>query len=90
MNWQSSNCQPPASSRDQMRERDLRRIARPADHRFAEEGAAERHAVKPADQLVVQPAFDAVRVAELEQSLIASLDDGVDPRRRPVVRRLGA
>ena len=73
-----------------MRERDLRGIARAADHRFAEEGAAERHAVEAADERAVQPAFDAVRVAELEQSLVARLDDRVDPGGRPVVGRLGA
>jgi len=76
--------------RDEMRERDLRGVARAADHRFAEKGAAERDAVKPARQLAVLPAFDAVRMAELEQSVVARADDGVDPRRRPVGGGRGA
>lgn len=76
--------------RDEMRERDFRGIAHAADHRFAEEGPAKRDAVEPADQIVTQPAFDAVRMAKLEQAFIACLDDRVDPRRRPVVGGLGA
>ncbi len=76
--------------RHQMRQRDFRRISRAADHRFAEKGTTERNAVQAADQIVPRPAFDAVRMAELEQSLIARLDDGVDPRRRPIVGGLGA
>jgi len=83
---------PPARDepRDKVRERDLGRIARPADHRFAEKGAAERDAVEPTDQLVLLPAFDAVRVADLEQAVVTRLDYRVDPRCRPVARGLGA
>lgn len=73
-----------------MRERDLRRVARAADHRFAEKGAPERYAVQPADQIALVPAFDAVRVAKAEQSVVARLDHRVDPRRRPVVGGFGA
>src|SRR3546814_18813889 len=40
--------------------------------------------------LAVLPAFDAVRMAELEQSVVARADDGVDPRRRPVGGGRGA
>ncbi len=76
--------------RDEVRERDLRCVARAADHRFAEEGAAERHAIEAAGELAVQPHLDAVCMTELEQPLVARLDDGVDPRRRPVVGGLGA
>src|SRR3546814_6356265 len=76
--------------RDEVRERDLRGVARAADHRFAEKRAAERDAVKPARQLAVLPAFDAVRMAELEQSVVTRADDGVDPRRRPVIGGRGA
>ena len=36
--------------RDEMHERDLRSIARAVEHALAEEGAAERDAVEPADQ----------------------------------------
>ena len=76
--------------RDEVRQRDLRCVARAADHRFAEESAAERHAIEPARKLTVQPDLDAVRVAELEQAFVARLDHRVDPRRRPVVGGLGA
>src|SRR3546814_15919076 len=65
-------------------------MARAADHRFAEKGAAERDAIEAADELAVQPAFDAVCMAELEQSVVACPDDRIDPRRRPVVGGLGA
>ncbi len=83
---------PPARDqpRDEMGERDLRRVAGSADHRFAEKGAAERDAVKTAGQRAVQPDFDAVRVAEAEQPFVARLDHRVDPRRRPVGGGLGA
>ncbi len=84
--------QPPAAraqSRDEMRQRDLRCVARPADHRFAEKGAAQCHTIKPAHQLAPLPAFDAVRMAEAEQPVIARLDDRVDPGRGPVVGGLG-
>ncbi len=81
---------PGKQPRDEMGECNLRRVARPADHRFAKEGAAERHAVQPADQLVAPPAFDAVRVAEPEQPVVTRLDHRVDPRRRPVGGGLGA
>lgn len=83
---------PPAGDepRDEVRERDLRRIAGAADHRFAEKGAPERDAVKPADELAVVPTFHAVGMADLEQPVVARLDHRVDPRRRPVARGLGA
>ena len=76
--------------RDEMCKCDLRGVARAADHRFAEKGAPERDAVEAACQLAVQPAFDAVRVAELEQSVVTRLDHRIDPRRRPIARGLGA
>ena len=76
--------------RHEVRQRDLRCIARPADHRFAKERPPERDAVEPADQVVAQPAFDTVRMADLEQPVVTRLDHRVDPCRRPVARRLGA
>lgn len=79
-----------AQPRDEVRERDLRRVARAAHHRFAEKGAAERHPVEPAGEFAVQPAFDAVRMAELEQPVVTRADHRVDPGRRPVVGGCGA
>lgn len=76
--------------RDEVRQGYLRCIARAADHRFTEKGAAERNAVEAAGKIAVQPDLDAVRVAELEQALVARPDDRVDPRRRSVVGGFGA
>src|SRR3546814_16451128 len=53
-------------------------------------GSSDLDAIEAADELAVQPAFDAVCMAELEQSVVASPDDRIDPRRRPVVGGLGA
>ena len=55
MNWQSSRVKPPTLSRATSQASatfDASVIA--AEHAFAEEGAAELHAVEPADQLVRQ------------------------------------
>lgn len=76
--------------RNEVRERDLRCVAGAADHRFAEKGAAESHAIKSACEFAIEPAFDAVRVAELEQPVVARADNRIDPRRRPVVGGRGA
>ena len=51
---------------------------------------AERHAVKPADQPAVQPAFDAVRRAALEQRGVEPHDLVVDPGVRAFLGGLGA
>src|SRR5690606_42149537 len=39
-----------ARERDERRERHLRGVARFVEHRFAEEGRAQRHAIEPADE----------------------------------------
>ena len=52
MNWQSSSVKlPDLEARDKPGQRDLRGVGHPAEHAFAEEGAAELHAVEPADQI---------------------------------------
>ncbi len=81
---------PGTEPRDEMRERDFRGVAHPADHRLAEKGAPQRHAIEAADQLPVVPAFDAMGMAHAEQSFVARTDHRVDPRRRPVVGGFGA
>ena len=54
MNWQSSRVKwPTLQPRHQPGERDLRRVGRAAEHRFAEEGAAELDAVEPADEVAL-------------------------------------
>ena len=67
-----------------MCERDLRRVADAADHRFAKKGAAQGHAIEPSDELALLPAFDAMRVAEAKQPVITRLDHRVDPGRRAI------
>ena len=80
-----------AQPRDQPGERDLRRVGRAADHAFAEERAAERQAVEPADQLVAVPAFDRMREARARgASMKTLLDRAVDPGVGPVVGAFGA
>ena len=75
---------PDPQPRDQRRQRHLRRVAGPAEHRFAEEGAAEPQAVQPADQRAVQPAFDAVCPSLRVEREKRLLDLLVDPRLAPV------
>ncbi|MCY1516384.1 hypothetical protein D9M68_510110 [compost metagenome] len=50
------------AQRDQAGQRDLRGVRTAREHRFAEYGPAQRHAVEPARQLAVDPGFDAVGV----------------------------
>ena len=53
--WQSIELEAPAHElAHQHDERDLRRVGLAREHRLAEEDAAERHAVEPADQAVVR------------------------------------
>ena len=58
---------PKFEPRDEIDERDLARVARSREHALAEEGAAEMHAVKPADQFAALPDFDRVAMAEREE-----------------------
>ena len=49
-----------------MHQRDLGGVARAVEHALAEEGAAERDAVEPADQLVAVIDLDGVAMAALD------------------------
>ena len=69
--------------RHEIDERDLARVARSGEHALAEEGAAEMHAVKPADERAVLPDLDRVAMAEREQLAIEAPDAPVDPGRAP-------
>ena len=73
-------------ARHQMHQRDLRGVARAVEHALAEEGAAERDAVKPADQLALEIDLDAVAVPALVQLAIEAADALVDPGARPARR----
>ena len=68
-----------AQPRHQPGQRHLGGIGPQREHALAEEGAAERDAVKAADQLLVLPAFDRVGVAEPVEQIVALLDLAVDP-----------
>jgi len=68
-----------AQPHNKVRQRDFRRIGRPAEHRFAEKGAAEPDAVKPTDQFSVFPCLDAVRVAAGVEQCDRCLDLAIDP-----------
>src|SRR3546814_15759657 len=62
--WSSDVC----SSDLQVRQRHLAGIAGAAEHGFAEEGGAQRHAIEAADQLVALPAFDRMGEAQLDEA----------------------
>lgn len=64
---------------NQMRQCNLGCIAHPADHGFPEKDTAQRYTVQPADQLAVLPAFDAMGMAQREQTIITVADYRVDP-----------
>ena len=65
MNWQSSKVKwPTLQPGDQPGEGDLRSIGHAAEHRFAEEGPAQLHAIEAADQLSIVPAFDRMGMAD--------------------------
>jgi hypothetical protein len=71
--------------RDEPGERDLRRVGRVAEHRFAEKGAPQLDPVKAADEiarpvLMGDPAFDRMGVAGVVQVACRLLDRSVDPR----------
>src|SRR5947207_12206193 len=73
-----------------MHQRDLRGMARAVKHALTEEGAAEAHAIKPADQHVAVIALDGVTVSDLKQPLIEPADRRVDPGARALRARFGA
>ncbi len=47
-----------------MNQRNLARIALAREHRFAEERAAESHAIETADKLALKPGLDRVAAAQ--------------------------
>ena len=79
-----------AQARDQMHQRDLGGVARAVEHAFAEEGAAERDAVKPAHQRVAVIDLDGMAMTVLEQTAIDLADAVVDPGAGAVGFSLGA
>ena len=70
---------PDAKASDEPCQRDLGGIGTGAEHRFAEEGAAQADAVKPAHQLPVLPALDRMGLPSGVEPERGALDIGVDP-----------
>ena len=60
-------------------QRDLRSVADMMKHRFAEERAADRNAVKTAGEFAILPGLDTMRVPEFVQPRVALDDLVVDP-----------
>ena len=60
-----------------MRKRHLGSIRAPAEHGLAEKHLPQRHAVQAADQLVVLPGLDTVRVTQAVQRAIGAAMPGV-------------
>ncbi len=79
-----------AHPRRQPGKRDLRRIGPPRHHAFPEKSLPQRDAIKPADQFLFLPHFDAVGETDLVQMAIGALDRMVDPGGGPIRRGLRA
>lgn len=73
----------------QPRQRDLRRVALPRHHAFAEKGAAEREAIEAADQPITIPAFDRMRITEPVERSEGGFDLPADPGFGAVGRPFG-
>ena len=70
---------PDLQPRDEPRERDLGRVGPAAEHAFAEEGAAELHAVEAADEVAAVPHLDRMGMAGAVKREHRALELGVDP-----------
>src|SRR4029077_8474659 len=65
-------------------------VTRSVKHAFTEEGAAQRHAVKPADKLVAVIDFDSVAMATLDQRAVDAADTRIDPCTGAILLGFGA
>ena len=68
----------------------LRRVRAPRYHAFAEKGAAQRHTIEAADQVLPVPDLDRMGKADLVQMTVGLLDLAINPGGRPIVGRLCA
>ena len=80
----------PDQALHQMHQRHLGRIARPGEHALAEKRPAQLHAVKPAHQRAVLPAFYRMGVAGGMQRAIQPQNFVIDPALLPPWRGRGA
>jgi len=76
--------------RDEIGQRNLGRIARPAEHALPKESPSEAHAIQAADQFVARPGLDRMGIAAPVQLGIGTLDIRVDPGIGPPRGRLRA
>ncbi len=65
--------------RHQMHQRHFAGVALARKHAFAEEGAAQFHAIKPANQFAVAPAFNRMGVACRMKRNVKTQDLVIDP-----------
>lgn len=79
-----------AQARDEPGDRDLRCVARAADHALTEEGPAQREAVKSAGEPITVPYLDRMREAAAVQGDKGLFDLRIDPGVGAALDRLGA
>jgi len=77
-------------ARDQICQRDFRRVGSTRKHALAKKSATHGEAVESADQFIVKPALYAMRMAHGVQQTKRPLDFGVDPCLTTVVAFGGA
>lgn len=83
-------CEPPdPQARHEPGQRHLRCVGRAREHAFPEKGAAQRYAIKPADEPLTVPAFDAVRVPHRVKTSACFKYRFVDPAILPTFDQRG-
>jgi hypothetical protein len=70
---------PGFQSGDEPGQRDLGRVGRATEHAFAEEGPAELHAIKPADEIAFAPYLDRMGMTRAVERKHGALELRVDP-----------
>lgn len=65
--------------RHQVHQRHLRGVAPSREHALAEEGPAQRDTVETSHELFIEPALEAVGVAQLVKAHVEPFDRAVDP-----------
>ena len=79
-----------AQPRDEMHQRYLRGVGDAVKHALAKVGAAERDAVKTADQMIAVIDLNGVAMADVEERAIDLADTRIDPGLVAFRRGLGA
>lgn len=71
--------------RHQPDQRHFRCVGRPREHALAKKSAAHRQTIKPADQFIALPTFDAVCHPQAVQRQKRIFDIAVDPRLASII-----